>query len=82
MGIILQGRIVRIRVRSIATAIDITLDTGIDTHGITAIDLSGDIITTIDIVDLTTLHQHTRCQSGRELIPRQLHLVRSHLTAI
>ena len=82
MGIILQQCIVRIGVRTIATAIDITLDTGIDTHGITAIDLSGDIITTIDVIDLSAPHQHTGRQSGRELIPRQLHLVRSHLTAI
>ena len=31
-----------------------------DTHSITTVDITGDIITAIDIQDITTLNQHTR----------------------
>ena len=36
-----------------------------DTHGITAIDIAGDIVTAIHIVDVATLNQHAGGIAGR-----------------
>ena len=57
--IVLQIRIIRIRIRTITSTIDITLDVTMNTYSITTIDIAGDIITTIDIVDITSLNQDT-----------------------
>ena len=55
-----------------------------DTHGITAIDITRDIVTAIDIVDVTTLNQHTGRIAGRVVstvdgLCRNGHLVRIHI---
>ena len=61
--VVLQGGVVGIGIGTVTTAVDVATDTGIDTHGITAIDMSCDIITAIDVVNITTTYQHTCRQS-------------------
>ena len=50
--------LVSIGIRAVAAAIDITFDTAVDTHGITAIHITRDIVATIDVIDVAGCHQH------------------------
>ena len=63
-----QLGIVGIRIGAVTSTIDITSNTGIYTYGITAIHTTCDIVTTIDIVDVTTTNQHTGRQACREFV--------------
>ena len=56
---VFQVWIIGIGIRAVTAAIDAAANAGIDTHGIAAIDLSCDIVTTIDVVDVTATNQHT-----------------------
>ncbi len=66
--VISKIRIIGIGIRAVTTAIDITSDIGIDTYGITEIHLTGDIVATIDIVDITTADKDTGGKIIREVI--------------
>ena len=57
--IILQFLIISIGIGTIATTIEVTPNAAIDTDGITAIHLTGNVVATIDVVDITTMYQHT-----------------------
>ena len=50
---------VGIRIRAVTTAIDVTSDRCIDTYRIATIDLTRNIITTINIIDISASHQYT-----------------------
>ena len=63
-----QFRIIRISIRAITSAIDVATDSGTDTNSITAIDLTGNIVTTIDIVHITATNDDTRRKSDWEVI--------------
>ena len=66
-GIVLQFLIVCIGIRAVATAVDITIHPTMDTNRIAAIDGTGDIISTIDIIYVTSSNQQTGCVTGREM---------------
>ena len=59
-----QLSIIRIGIGAVTTTIDIAIDRSTDADGITTIDLTGDIVTAIDIIDMTTINDDT----GRELL--------------
>ena len=54
-----QFGIIGIGIGAVTATVDITADTGGDTYGITAIDITGEIITTIDILYLSASDKHT-----------------------
>ena len=67
-----KRRLVGICIGAITAAIDVAIDGSIDTKGITAIDRTGDIITAIDIVDMSSTYQHTRRQLCGEVVALQV----------
>ena len=80
----LQSSVISIGIRPVTTTIDITLDTAVDTHGITAIDITGYIVSTIDVVDVACLYQHAgRITGGEESaingLFRDIILIRVHI---
>ena len=60
-----QVSVVGIGIRAVATTIDVAKNAGVDTHGITTIDLTRDIITAIDIGNLSAAHRGTSRQTDR-----------------
>ena len=62
--IVFQSCIISIGISAITATIDITLDRGIDTYGRATIHLSGNIITTIYIIDISTF----QCQVSRKTV--------------
>ena len=82
-GVIFQERIVGIWVGTVATAIDITTDAGVNAYGIAKIDSASHIIATIYIVDITTLNDYTCRQVRREIKARYVtHDARDVLTCV
>ena len=83
---VLQRRVVGIGIRTITTAIDTTMDSGQDSHGVTTIDITGDIVTAIDIIDVTAEDSRSRCEACRDasgiLILSQLDILIRHILAI
>ena len=67
-GKVFQSSVVGIGIRAVATTIDVAGNGGIDTHGITTEDMSGNIVTTVDVGHLTTTYNDTCSKAGRELI--------------
>ena len=65
---IFQILIVCIGIRTVSATIDVTIDAGIDTYGITTCNVSRHIVTAIDIIDVTTPHEHTGRKACREPI--------------
>ena len=63
-----QYRIVRISIRAITAAIDVATNRGTDTHSITAIDLTGNIVAAIHIIHITAADNHTCRIAYREVI--------------
>ena len=68
MWIILQFIIVRISIRAITATIDITVDMGHDTYGITGIDVTRDIVTAIHVVDMTSQYSDTCSITCRNVV--------------
>ena len=60
----LETIIVGVGVSTVAAAVDVAADGGVDTNGITAIDRTRDVVTAIHIVDIATTHE----QAGRQLV--------------
>ena len=54
-----QFGIVCIGIGSVAAALDIATDTGVDSYGTAAIYFSGYIVAAKDVVDVTSFHQYT-----------------------
>ena len=54
-----HGFRIGIWVSAITTAIDITIDSSMDTDGITTIDNTGYVVTTIYIINMSSIYQHT-----------------------
>ena len=85
-----QIGIVGIGIGAVTTAIDITLDAGIHANGIAAIDTSSDVVTAIDVVDVSATYNHTCREACRELVLwialfihiMQLNLTGQHIGAI
>ena len=67
-GIIHQILIVGIGIRAVTTAINITTNTGKDTYRVTTIDITRNIIATIDIVDIAIQYSYTGCITTRNII--------------
>ena len=67
-----QISIISIRIRAVTATIDITTDTCMNTDGITAIDTSCDVVTTIDIVHVATIYNDTSRQSLGHVIGRSV----------
>ena len=63
---VLQCRVVGIGIRAISTAIDTTMNGGQDSHRVTTIDITGDIVTAIDIVDVATEDSRTGSKTCRD----------------
>ena len=54
--VIFQLLVIRIGIRAVTASIDIAMDAGVNVHGITAIDLTLDIVSAIDIIDVTRIN--------------------------
>ena len=61
-----------IGVSTVASAIDITIYRGMDTDGITAIDGTRDVVTAIDVRDMSAVYERSCRQFVREIISRQV----------
>ena len=57
--------VVRIRIGTVTTAVDITTDAAVDTHSIAALHIARDIVTAIHIVDITSENRNTGCITAR-----------------
>ena len=68
IGFIILSYQVRIGVGTITATIDVAIDGGMDTDGITAIDSTCHVVTTIYIMHIATAYQRTCRQFVRELI--------------
>ena len=65
---VLQVRIVRIGIRAVTATIDVAIDMGKDTHRVATIDITGDVVTAIDIDDMTRQHSDTNSITARNLV--------------
>ena len=66
--VVCQRLVVSIGIGAVTTAIDIAADSSTDTHGIAEIDTATHVVTTIDVMNLTTTHNHTGSKIIREAI--------------
>ena len=57
--VVLIRFLVSIGIRTVTSTIDIALDAAMNTYRITTIDLACDIVTTIDVINITSGNQHT-----------------------
>ena len=80
---VLQCRVVGIGIRAVTATIDIAMNGGQDSHRVTTIDISRDIVTAIDIVDVTAEDSRTGCKTCRNTsrILLQLDLCVRHIIA-
>ena len=69
---VLETFVVGVGVSTITAAVDVTVNGGIDTDGIAAIDRSRNVVTAIDIIDFTSTYEYTCRQLGREAVARQV----------
>ena len=64
--IVLKFWVVRIGIRAVTTAIDITIDATVNADSITTKDITCNIVTTIYVIDVASSNQHTSRITGRE----------------
>ena len=72
--VVSQFRIVRIWIGAVTATIDIATNTGVDTHSISTCYVSRNIVTSIDIVNVTTSYQDTGRKACREAVTFQLNI--------